>query len=50
MTNNDIHYIVIEIQRNQVEMMNLLYELKNKVFSISKGKEKGVFFKDFLKQ
>ena len=48
MANNDIRDIVMEIQRNQVEMMNLLYELKNEVSSISKGGDNGHFPKSSI--
>ena len=42
MTNSDIRDIVMEIQRNQLEMMNLLYELKNEVTLISNGGDRKV--------
>ena len=35
--NNDIRDIVMEIQKNQIEMMNILYDLKNEVTSISQS-------------
>ena len=36
MSNNEMCDILTEIQKNQVEMMNLLHELKIEVFSLSK--------------